>query len=94
MLQAAAHRQLLDWEAAQVAQSLRWAEPVYRGWQQIKPWAWLVAPVAGFFAARNFRSLWRWGGAASQNRPLDCRGEIAGVTTRVGCIWNTDTNTA
>jgi len=61
VVEADAHRQLLALDAQAAAHSLRWLEPVHRGWQQVKPFAWLVAPVAGFYVARRGRSVWRWG---------------------------------
>ncbi|HUK83612.1 MAG TPA: hypothetical protein VLZ12_13395 [Verrucomicrobiae bacterium] len=59
LLQADAQRRLIALEAVNAARALRWVESVHRAWQHVKPWAWLVAPVAGFCATRHTRPLWR-----------------------------------
>ena len=60
LLQAEAQRRLIALEATNTAVALRWVESVQRAWQRVKPFAWLGAPVAGFYLARHARSVWRW----------------------------------
>jgi hypothetical protein len=61
LAQAEAHRALLVHEAQVAARSLHWLEPIHRGWQRVKSFAWLVAPVAGFCVVRRGRSIVRLG---------------------------------
>jgi len=60
LLEAGVERELLTLEAQNVAHALRWVEPLHRGWQHVKPLAWVAAPVVGFYLARQSRSMWRW----------------------------------
>ena len=60
LAQADAHRQLIVLDAENVVHALRWLDSVHRAWQNLKPLASMAAPVAGFYAARKGRSLWRW----------------------------------
>ena len=62
LTQADAQRRLIALEAQNAADSLWWLESVHRAWQQVRPFAWLVAPVAGFYLAQRARSVWWWGG--------------------------------
>lgn len=59
--QADLQRRLLRLEAENVAAAIRWLDPVYRLWQNVKPFAWAAAPVLGFFLARGRSSVLRWG---------------------------------
>ena len=60
LAQADAHRQLITLDAENVVHTLRWVDSFHRTWQHLKPLASMAAPVAGFYAARKGRSLWRW----------------------------------
>jgi hypothetical protein len=64
--QAAAHRQVLALDAETVAHSLRWLDVAVGWWQRIKPFAWIAAPFAGFYAVRHGRSVWRWASGLGQ----------------------------
>jgi len=60
LVQADAHRQLIALDAQNIVHALGWLDSVHRAWQHLKPLASMAAPVAGFYAARKGRSLWRW----------------------------------
>jgi hypothetical protein len=61
LVQADAQRRLIALEAQNAADSLRWADSIHRAWQEVKPLAWVAAPVAGFCLARYRRSVGRLG---------------------------------
>jgi hypothetical protein len=61
LAQSAIQRGLIQLHAHNAAGSLNWVQPVQRMMHTAGPWAWIAAPVAGFFVARNWRSALRWG---------------------------------
>ena len=61
LVQADAQRRLIALDAQNAAQALQWVESAHRTWQQVKPMAWLAAPVAGFYLGRHGCFVWRWG---------------------------------
>jgi hypothetical protein len=61
LVQADAQRRLLALEAEGIVRVFRPAQSSFRALGDLKPWAWLLWPVAGFFFARWGRHAWRAG---------------------------------
>ena len=56
------HRGILVVEIARARHSFDWMSRCSEALARVKPWIPLAAPVAGFFMARNWRTVVKWSG--------------------------------
>lgn len=56
------HRGIIAVEITRAKHSFDWFDRVSIWIQKVRPWMPLAAPVAGFFVAKNWRTMLKWSG--------------------------------
>lgn len=65
------HRGILHLEITRIRHSFDWVSRGGEWLHKVRPWIPLAAPVAGFFMARNWRTVLKWSGRAVSWRLLN-----------------------
>jgi hypothetical protein len=62
MAQCDLHRGIIAVEVTRARHSFDWFSRCSETLNRVRPWIPLAAPVAGFFMARNWRTMLKWSG--------------------------------